>query len=156
MPCCKFKSGVKMSHELEQKPNKLEVLRFGGTVVYSRWRRGWDFFNQEIWRLQTPLKSSVWAQRRKWRWERWVDGRFEQRLLDDNDPLQGERGGVERNTSKIKTWARAVVLMKDRRERITLASREETVVTETEWIERICLELLPNTQEVLPSCPQTK
>lgn len=151
MPCCKFKSGVKMSHELGQKPNKLEVLWFWGTVVYSRWHRG-----QEIWMLQTPLKSSVEAQWRKWRWERWGEGRFEQRLLDDNDPLQGERGGVERNTSKIKTWARAVVLMKDRRERITLASREETVVTETEWTERICLELLPNTQEVLPSCPQTK
>lgn len=29
--------------------------------------------------------------------------KFKKSLLDDNDPLQGERGGVKRYTSKIKT-----------------------------------------------------
>lgn len=37
--------------------------------------------------------------------------------------------------------------MKDGKERITPASKEETVVTETEWKEGVCLELLQNTQQ---------
>lgn len=56
-------------------------------------------FNEEIWRPWTPLEASVkarhWRRRRRWRGGRVESVRWSSsKVLDDNDSLQGERGGV--------------------------------------------------------------